>query len=174
MLVGRYALTEQHQTRISVAIADVPQHLVIGAVFLDKIKDIFYRRLISYFHRHGVTRLARGNQLAIFGIRRILIDQLRILSKQTVSRLGDDAHRPLEESRDVLNLRGLVLIAMLKIDFLTALGGVWSQRVGLGSKALAVGHPYLATDDAYGGWIPADRNEPFGTTRSGIADIEHR
>ncbi len=53
MLIGRHAFAKDAKPRIAVAFLDVPQDLIVGAVFLDQINDMFEDRRFADAFGHG-------------------------------------------------------------------------------------------------------------------------
>ena len=48
MLIGSDLLPKQYKTGVAIALGHIAQHLVIGPVFFNDIKDMFDRRRIPY------------------------------------------------------------------------------------------------------------------------------
>ena len=72
--VGRDALREQAQLRIAVALRQVAQDLVVGAVLLDDVEAVFDWAWLAGRARDGVVR-RRGSRHAGRGIERACSDR---------------------------------------------------------------------------------------------------
>src|SRR5262249_10345224 len=77
MVVGSYLFTEDGEPRIAVALAEVAQHLVVGAILLDDVEDMLDGRTDAYLARNDAWRrwFLRGCQLLI-AIRGVVVNLL--------------------------------------------------------------------------------------------------
>ena len=59
VLVGGNVLSEDAQVCVTIGLFDVAQHLIVGAVLLDDVKDVFDGRSFAERTRDGVAPLSR-------------------------------------------------------------------------------------------------------------------
>ena len=76
MLIWCYIFTKKNKIGISVTFRHITQYLVVGTVFLNDIKNIFYWRCITYFHGNRISCSTFRYHLFFFSIRGIIINSL--------------------------------------------------------------------------------------------------
>src|SRR5206468_3881300 len=97
-----YLLGEQAQTRIAIALLDVAEDLVVGAVLLDDVDAVLDRALLAELPRDGVARRpAARHRTAVALQRAARVRLLAVLRHLRRRRHRDDAHRPAHQPADV-------------------------------------------------------------------------
>ena len=164
--VRRDALREKAQLRVAVALRQVAEHLVVGAVFFHDVEAVLDGARLAGPERDGtVHRAPRRNTrisvewAAAIGLGRVAGELLlEFLTRRQV----DDAQGALEQPGDDLHL-----LTVRRLD-----PGLRPARVGLGREAFAIGDQQVLAvrRHAHRGGIPADRNEP---QRAALARLRH-
>ena len=168
VVVGRDFFTEQTQARIAVALRQIAQDLVVGAVLLDDVDAILDRAGFTHSSGNRVVRRAlacdakvRLHGAAAIGLRRPgpeLVPQLLALGQV------DYFQCAAEQAADVFAHAGGRFLARLR-----------AMTIGFGNDPLPVGdqQTFAVGRDANGSGIPADRDETERTAFAGHADIKH-
>ena len=55
VMIGRDVLAEEHQRRVAIALLDIAENLVVGAVFLHDVDDVLDGRGIGGTRGHGIA-----------------------------------------------------------------------------------------------------------------------
>ena len=164
MLVRRDPLREKAQRRVAVALADVAQHLVVGAVLLDDVDAMFDRAGPADRGGDGVVCLGCAAYR-----RSIRLQRAASISRASefrhVAGLGhrDDAQRPAEQAGDVLRLA---------VPLPRRIRPLW---IGPRNDPFAVGHQDLVGGERHphARRIPADGNEAQRAALATMGNIDH-
>ena len=173
MLIGGHLSSKKQQTRIPVSSGHVCEHLVIGAVFLDDIENIFDRRGIAYLHGYGVPSLSFCTFFLLLGIWAIAVNLTGESSQCCFVRFGEDAHFTLEQSANVFCFPFLLFIAALIIYLFLSADRIRAVRVGSRRISFSVSNEEFFPYQFHLGRIPAGRDESFGRARPRIAHIKY-
>src|SRR5262249_44432809 len=152
--VRRDRPAEERQRGIAVALRQVAEHLIVGAVLLDDVDDVFDRRLLilARRHREHADRLDASRRLAAAD-RLVVRHHLLAVLVQLAVVLGH---------RDEPPLPGAVLIS-------------WAGRAGRRRRdraeavAVADDETVLGLRQRDGGREPADRNEAANLVAASVA-----
>ena len=169
VMIRRDALRENAERRIAIAFRHVTQHLIVSAVLLDNVENVFNGRLLAHLPRNGVARELFQQRVRSRHDGHARVGALRPVLELIVQLVApgqvDDLQRALHEPGDV---------------FLHAAGRLASGSrpvaVAFGNDPLAIGHEkfFSVGRHAHARRIPAHGNETEGRAAAGIAHVEDR
>ncbi len=73
VVVRRYFFGKKTQARVTVTLRHISEHLIVGAILFDNVKNILYRRGPANRARNGIAFLAFTHSLSFLIIGRVFV-----------------------------------------------------------------------------------------------------
>ncbi len=162
--IGRHVLAEQRQVRIAVALGNVAEHLVVGAILADDVEDVLDGRWITDLARdRRVNRCTRRRQLGLVVVRRDFVNACSVRVERRLIGRSDFGKRALQHLSDVLTVG-------------SARPRLRPARVRRRRETLAVQDvdPLAVSIERHAGWIPAGGYEAAHLAGAGRRDVDDR